>query len=254
MQVVDFCHYPGWPAPGGREIPVNGREQCPYLAGREASFRNVWAEWMGAEEYGKWMNAGFRRAGRVVYQPVCVGCRECVPIRVTVAEFAASKSQRRAWRRNRDLRVEWRGIEDVRKGEREERYQLYRRYYGGWHGGEACEFEQFEWLYYESCVETVEFTYRTAAGELVALGWCDVGREYVSSVYFLFDPAEAGRSLGTFGALVEIEFARQIGAPYYYLGYWVRHCQEMTYKASYRPHEFLGLDGVWRRAAASPER
>lgn len=254
MTDAKFCHYPAWPVPGGQEIPVNGQERCPYLPGREASFRNAWAEAMPAAAYQELMDAGFRRAGRVVYQPVCAGCRECVPIRVPVSEFGPSKSQRRAWRRNQDLRVEWRGVESVTEREREERYQLYRRYYEEWHAGEACGFDQFGMLYYYSCVPTVEFTYRDEGGELVALGWCDVGEKSVSSVYFLFDPARAERSVGTFGALVEIEFARQMRIPYYYLGYWVAGCGEMSYKARYRPYELLGLDGEWRRAAASPER
>ena len=197
------------------------------------------------------MDAGFRRAGRIVYQPVCGGCRACVPIRVPVENFAPSKSQRRAWRRNQDLAIEWRAVEGVRERERQERYQLYGRYYRGWHGGEPCGFEQFQMLYYESCVPTVEFSYRTTTGELVALGWCDVGAGSVSSVYFLFEPAMSGRSLGTFGALVEIEFARQMGVPFYYLGYWVAECREMAYKANFGPHELLGLDGVWRRREPS---
>ena len=54
------------------------------------------------------------------------------------------------------------------------------------------------------------------------------------------------RSLGTFGAVYEIGFARDQGIPSYYLGYWVSGCAAMQYKANFRPCEILHPDGVWR--------
>ena len=79
---------------------------------------------------------------------------------------------------------------------------------------------------------------------------CDVCPESLSSVYFYFDPAEARRGLGTFGAVYEIEFARARGIGHYYLGYWVAGCQAMDYKANFRPCEILHPDGVWRAQEA----
>ena len=75
---------------------------------------------------------------------------------------------------------------------------------------------------------------------------CDVCRSSLSSVYFYYDPAEARRGLGTFGALYEIEAARRLGIPHYYLGYWIAGCGTMDYKAGFRPNEVLCPDGVWR--------
>lgn len=226
---------------------MNGQEVCPYLPGRTASFRNAWADELPAAEYQRLMDSGFRRVGRIVYQPVCHGCRECVPIRVPVAEFAPTKSQRRAWQRNEDLEIAWKPVSEASESDRRASHELYSRYLRGWHGGEPAEFEHFEGLYYESCVETLEFTYRDATGALLAVGFCDLTPEALSSVYFLFAPEEAGRSLGTFGALAEIEHARAAGLRYYYLGYWIEGCGAMSYKANFGPHELLGLDGIWRK-------
>ena len=36
------------------------------------------------------------------------------------------------------------------------------------------------------------------------------------------------------------------GCLYYYLGYWVAGCGAMEYKATFRPCELLGTDGLWR--------
>jgi arginine-tRNA-protein transferase len=200
---------------------------------------------MPPELYHRFMDAGFRRSGRLLYQPACAGCRECRPLRVPVALFRPSRSQRRGWRRNEDL--------TVTVGEPEatdERYDLYRRYVVDWHGraSDAEDRQGFESFLYESPVETVEFTYRDASGRLLAVGICDVCSDSLSSVYFYFDPAESRRGLGTYGALREIDAARRMGVPHYYLGYWVEGCGAMQYKAEFRPVELLHGDGVWRPA------
>jgi arginine-tRNA-protein transferase len=80
--------------------------------------------------------------------------------------------------------------------------------------------------------------------------------ESLSSVYFYYEPTEAGRGLGTFGAMVELDFAATRGIPYYYLGYWIQECGAMEYKSRFRPCEVMCPDGMWRRpedADANPD-
>jgi arginine-tRNA-protein transferase len=198
---------------------------------------------MPAGVYHRFMDAGVRRSGRLVYQPVCRACRACVPIRVPVATFTPSKSQRRCRRRNEDLTVS--AAEPVAT---DEKHELYRRYVSGWHGRDAGEErrESFESFLYDSPVDTLEFSYRDRAGELLAVGICDVSTRSLSSVYFYFEPGQSRRGLGTYGALCEVDAAARLGIPYYYLGYWVDGCASMQYKADFRPAELLGTDGVWR--------
>jgi arginine-tRNA-protein transferase len=52
--------------------------------------------------------------------------------------------------------------------------------------------------------------------------------------------------------MMEIELARRMGVPHYYLGYWISGCSTMSYKTSFRPCELLDGDGVWRRADQQP--
>jgi arginine-tRNA-protein transferase len=194
------------------------------------------------EVYHDFMDAGFRRSGHVVYQPVCTGCRRCLPLRVPVAGFRPDKSQRRRWRGNADLSV----TVDA-PAATDEKFDLYRKYVRHWHGSTKDEArEDFEAFLYDSPVRTIEFNYRDNAGRLLAVGICDVCSRSLSSVYFYFDPDDAHRGLGTYGALYEVEYAKRLGIPYYYLGYWVRGCGQMEYKANFRPHEVLWPDGVWR--------
>ncbi len=178
----------------------------------------------------------------MVYQPVCRGCRDCVPIRVPVETFRPNKSQRRCQRANGDLRI------DVGPPAlTDEKARLYGRYVASRHGAkdrddEASELEAF---LYRSPVDTLEFTYRSTDGALAAVGICDICPQSLSSVYFYFDPELARRGLGTFGSLVEIAYALSHRIPQYYLGYWVRGCRAMEYKRNFRPYELLGADGTW---------
>jgi arginine-tRNA-protein transferase len=198
---------------------------------------------MPGEVYHRFMDAAFRRSGKVFYQPVCRGCRACQPVRVPVATFRPSKSQRRCWRKNQDLSVSSGDPHPT-----DEKFDLYLRYVCAWHGKDRSEEDRdgFEEFLYDSPVDSVEYTYRDASGHLLAVGICDVCPQSLSSVYFYFDPDHAGRSLGTFGAMYEMEQAVRAGIPFYYLGYWIEGCGAMQYKNTFRPCEVLHADGVWR--------
>jgi leucyl-tRNA---protein transferase len=235
------CPYPALPPPVGVRLDVLPEHPCSYLPGRAARFRVLWAQNMPGEVYHGFMDAGFRRSGRLIYQPICTGCRACLPIRVPVEGFRPSKSQRRCSRLNSDLTVEVAPPEATA-----EKFDLYARYVAQWHGGEADSSDNFEAFLYESPVPTLEFTYRNNEGDLLAVGICDTSPRALSSVYFYFDPASAERGLGTYGALYEIEFAKRAGIPYYYLGYWIDGCRAMEYKVAFRPYELLHPDNLWR--------
>jgi tagatose-1,6-bisphosphate aldolase len=46
--------------------------------------------------------------------------------------------------------------------------------------------------------------------------------------------------------LTEIEEeAAKRNLPYVYLGYYVKHCLSLEYKARFAPNEVLGPDGIW---------
>lgn len=191
----------------------------------------------------------------IVYRPVCEGCRECVPIRVPVQEFVASRSQRRVLRRNTDIQVHT-GPPIAT----DEKWRIYNEYKSRQHYDLDCDDRAgFEEFLFRSPIEdstrrtqTFEMTY-TIGDRLAAVGMVDVCPDALSSVYFYFDPAYARRSLGVYSALYEIEECRRRGLAYWYIGYYVRDCRQMNYKAQYRPHELLGPDGSWHRTDAMGE-
>ncbi len=244
VSVQKMCAYPALAPPVKVPLVVLPRHACPYLPGRVAEDRAVWASTIPAGVYEQFMNAGFRRSGHLVYQPMCRGCRQCLSIRVPVKQFRSTKSQRRSWKRNQDVVVSHHAPLLT-----EEKFELYEKYVREWHGKDEVEGpEALSAFLYDSPLDsTLEFEYRDQRARLLGVGICDVCPGSLSSVYFYFDPAESRRGLGVFAALREIEFAKENGLPYYYLGYWVRDCAAMNYKSDYRPNEVLETDGVWRR-------
>ena len=242
--MLQSCPFPSHPSTvPGVPLTVLPDRPCPDLPGRIETIRGFLCDRMAGQVYHAFMDRAFRRSGRFFYQPVCRGCRACQPIRVPTAAFTPSKSQRRVWRRNEDVAV----TVTPQPRPSEEKFRLYLRYQRARHNPERAEDAGgFEAFLYESSVDSVEFAYRDAAGRLIGVGIGDVCANSLSSVYFYFDPDESRRSLGIFSAMWEIDFALRQNIPHYYLGYWVRDCAAMCYKADFRPCEVLEPDGVWR--------
>ncbi len=222
-------------------LPAGGALACPYLPGRQSCNCAFAADSVPPELYHKLMNRGFRRSGHVFYRPECDGCRECTPVRVPVASFRPSRSQRRVWRRNADVRV---SVGEPRRSK--DKWRLYVRYLRHQHDGSMSEaFGDFGSFLYCSPVDTLEFCYYLD-DRLIGVGLADVCSRSVSTVYFYFAPECSKRGLGTYSVLWEIEYCRRQGIPYYYLGFYVRDTPRMSYKIRFRPCELLGADGVWR--------
>lgn len=81
-------------------------------------------------------------------------------------------------------------------------------------------------------------------GRIVAVGVLDILPSCVSSVYLYYNPDFSSLSLGTYSALREIAFTRQLQKQsprlaYYYLGFYVYSCPKMRYKGQYRPSDLL---------------
>lgn len=212
---------------------------CSYLEDRQATTLFVDpAARIDNPMYSALSSLGFRRSGRHIYRPHCESCSACIPIRLPVARFDLRRSQRRVWQRNRDLEVALAAPELT-----DENYALYARYIeqrhadGDMHPPSPEQFRSFllcDW----SDTRFVEFRHD---GRLLAVAVVDQVQDGLSAIYTFFDPTEGERSLGVHAILWQISYAAELGLPYLYLGYWIKQCQKMSYKSSYRPREmFIG--------------
>lgn len=223
-------------------------QPCPYLPGRIES--KIITELAGPESqalHDRLVVAGFRRSHGLAYRPACRGCDACVPVRIPVARFAPSRSQRKVMRRNMDLIAD-----ELPARATGEQYALFRRYQRSRHrdGGMALMgARDYRDMVEESNVDTHIVEFRTAAGRLVAVTLTDRVADGLSGIYKFFDPDEARRSPGVAVVLWHVARARALGLPHVYLGYWIADCAKMSYKANYQPLETLGPDG-WRLLGA----
>ncbi len=217
-----------------REIP------CPYLTGHASRNEAYLVDLLDGATYERLMARGFRRSGRIIYRPRCRGCRECRQIRVRVDRFKRTRSMRRIWRRNLDVR-----LEHGDPAATVEKYALFERYLDAQHDALMNRsYDTFHEFLYDSPTPTCEFRYYLGE-RLIGVSILDVCPGGLSSLYMYFDPDHAARSLGTLSILREIEYCRERGFAYYYLGYYVAGSGKMAYKARFRPNEVLTGVDVW---------
>lgn len=227
-----------------QEFYVLEPTRCPYLENKmERKLLTEISGPLAQSTYDRLTLAGLRRSHRFAYRPACENCDACIPVRVVVDRFQASKSLRRIARANADLSVALGSNKTS-----EEQFALFDRYIESRHGdGEMAGMAEQEYrsMVESSDIDTRVAEFRDSEGRLVAVCLLDWVSDGPSAVYSFFEPAEARRSLGTFVVLWLIRRAEQAAARHVYLGYWIENSRKMAYKTRFQPLEGL-IDGTWQ--------
>jgi leucyl-tRNA---protein transferase len=219
---------------------ISDPSTCAYLPHQQASMEYRLMVDVDPEELDHLLERGWRRFGPAYFRPRCRSCRECVPLRVPVADFSPSKQQRRCWNR-RDRFTTALGPPQID----DERIELYDRWHAeradrrGW-DGERIDAVQYYHQFAFPHLSIRELSFRDRDdGRLVAVAIVDETPRAFSAVYTFHDPAYRRYSLGTLAILDQIDRARRVDKPHVYLGYRVRDCASSVYKAKFRPHELM---------------
>lgn len=239
------------------EFYVTSAQPCPYLPGRLE--RKLFTHLTHDKALGmidNLLKGGFRRSQNIAYMPYCDGCQACVSVRILVDEFQPARSMRRTLSRNRDL-----ASRRINALPTSEQYNLFRSYIDARHSnGGMAEMSVLDYamMVEDSVIKTFLTEYRAKpdnpldqasmeAWPLTAVALCDRLSDGISMVYSFYDPSTEDRSLGTYMILEHVEYARRLGLPYLYLGYWIDGSRKMSYKTRFQPQEHLRANG-WVRA------
>jgi len=216
---------------------------CSYLPGRTARlpYRHP-IEMLSAEQFDQRLAEGDRRSGVFLYRTQCPACRACQPIRLDVAKFRPSRTQRRMQRRGDDQLTVRIGPPTV-DSQRVRLFNLHRDIRGLSAGDAPLDAQSYTEFLTESCCETIELSY-WRDGQLVGIAIADAGRDSLSAVYCFYDPSFRLLSLGTYSILRQAALCRATSRRYLYLGFFIAESPHMSYKATFRPHQRL-IDGAW---------
>ena len=177
-------------------------------------------------------------------------CRT-IPLRIKLADFQLSKSQRKVLRQNEDLLV----ISAPAKfdNDRNRLFDLHRD-----------RFEEKQSTTLASFIHPDHPHLLPTEGRelgvyldnrLIACSFFHLGKKAVSGTYCVFDPSFERRSLGTFTLLLELLMAQELDMEYYYHGYTHDIPSQFDYKLSLSGLEHMNWEnGKWTSRERLPVR
>ena len=230
------------------EFYITAPQPCPYLPGRlERKLFTHLTRDKPRFLIDNLLKGGFRRSQNIAYMPYCDACSACVPVRILVDAFAPGARSSASPGSNRDLVAA-----RMQPTPSSEQYALFRDYIDARHAdGGMAEMSVLDYslMVEDSVVETFVTEYRLkpdperrrlAADRRLALRSSQ--RRHLDGLQLLRSD-QPQRSLGTYMILDHVEYARSLGLPFVYLGYWIEGSRKMRYK-----NRFSRRNGSPRRA------
>ncbi|MCX2682323.1 arginyltransferase [Campylobacter sp. MIT 21-1685] len=214
-------------------------EQCPYLKEKRTRIEYKYLQNCSKKLNNELIKRGWRRFGRYFSRPICAQCKECLSLRILAQEYQFSRSERRIFHKNTNTKILLR-----RPNLSDEHLYLYDKYHRFMEEKRAWKrydlnFRQYYNLYIDG---EMDFGYELAFykdDKLICVDLIDILEDGISSIYCFYDPDFSYLSLGKFSLLNEIKIAQNKNLAYVYLGYFVKKCQSLSYKADYTPNEIL---------------
>jgi len=226
---------------------VTTKYSCGYINGQDAQsivatpYKNI-----NNTNFGSLINKGFRRSGQYIYKPNCKDCSACIPIRLLVSNFNASRSQKRVKKYLDKFSVKLLPLTF-----NEEHYNLYVSYQNKRHPNniesenDATDYNDFL-IKSHVMSKLVEFRLNN---QLKMVTIIDIVDDGISAVYTFYDCSDQKLSLGTMSILWLLEFCKKENLSFLYLGYLINENQKMKYKTNFKPYELM-IEGVWQQVTS----
>lgn len=216
--------------------PTNANPaSCPYIEGNSFIQRYSVLKDLGEEDFEFMLTNGWRHFGYYFFMPNCSECDKCTPVRTDVNSFSPTKSQRRNRNRNsKEVFVEFKELSYS-----DEIYEVYKKHSKVKFNQESNKKQFKESFFSDALSGNSKMSLYSINGKLVGVGFIDLSRDGLSSVYFCYDTDYSSMGLGVYSVIKEIEYAKELDKNYYYLGYYIQGNRSMEYKIKYTPCEYL---------------
>ncbi len=217
----------------------NLESKCSYLPSRDQIIHYKVIEECSVSYCQELIERGYRRFGKMYFIPICTACDECKSIKIDVDNFEFSSSQRRVLKKASNIKS-YIQKPAISKDHLElfEKYHLYMKDKKSWEHNSTTPQN-----YYNSFVDAHnDFGYEILyffENRLIGVDLIDILEDGVSSIYFYYDPDFAKYSLGRLSLYNQILFAKKSQKKWIYLGYYVKDCPSLSYKAEYKPYQTL---------------
>lgn len=165
--------------------------------------------------------------------------RRVLPLRIRLADFKLSRSQRRTIRKNREMSVELTDLAIT--PEIHDLFHRHKRRFKSSVPTSIYDFLGFDGETPTDCRSVLVYENES----LIAASFFDVGESSVSSIYGIFDPDLSDKRLGIFTLLKEIEFAHEHGKQFFYHGYAYEGESFYDYKKRFGALETFDWCGRW---------
>lgn len=224
---------------------------CSYLEHHRTRMAYQYIENATMELNQALVERGWRRFGNYYSRPQCAGCKECLNLRIDVKNYHFSRSAKRVFKKAEGIRYVIQA--PSLSGEHLELYDKYHKHMEQKRG----------WKYYHLKPQSYHELYVLGShnfgkevlyfmeDRLIGVDLIDFVDDGISSIYFYYDPDFEHLSLGRLSIYEQILLAKEYGLEWIYLGYYVKECQSLSYKSSYRPYQILqgnptlDEDAIW---------
>ncbi len=182
---------------------------------------------------------GWRRFGDYYSRPNCVSCDQCQSLRIDVSKFQFSKSARKILSKNRDTQMV---IQPPSVSP--QHLKLYEKYHRFMEVKKRWDYysintNSYNDLYVKGFGQFGKEILYIREGKLVGVDLVDFLDDGLSAIYFYYDPDFSKFSLGNYSIYKQIEIAKNRDLKWIYLGYYVKECDSLNYKANFKPYQIL---------------
>ncbi|MEA1892519.1 MAG: arginyltransferase [Campylobacterota bacterium] len=222
-----------------KEFLLNDR--CSYIKELEQTTHYKVIDDCDVFQCQELIERGYRRFGKMYFRPICSTCNECQSIKIDVKNYKFSKSDRRVIKKAVFIKsyIQTPSVSQAHL-DLFEKYHLHMKEKKSWQYNQTNPQN-----YYSSFVDGHNgFGYEVLyydGDKLIGIDLIDILQDGISSIYFYYDPDYYKYSLGKLSLLLQIKFAQANKKDWIYLGYYVKECSSLSYKADYKP--FVTLQG-----------